>query len=84
MELVSDIIEIGDSFKPALLARLHFDGKRVRVVKGDKKVLKLIDLDGVVGKDQKVYRSKDGEEFMRALPFQYTGTRFRATLKERG
>lgn len=83
MALISDIIEINDKFKSTLLARLYFDGKRVRVIKGDKNILNIIDMDGVVGKDQKAYRSKDGEKFMKALPFQYTGTRFRATLKKK-
>ena len=83
MELLSDILEINNNFEPKLLARLHFDGKLVRVVKGSKNILSIIDMDGVVGKDQKVYRSEDGEKFMRALPFQYTGSRFRATLQER-
>jgi len=81
--LVVDLLETNMKFKQGLVARIAFDGKKVAVVEGKKNVLGILDEDGVVGKDQKVYRPKDGEKFMRALPYQFDGTRLRATLQEK-
>ena len=83
MILVVDLLETDMKFKQDLVARIAFDGKKIAVVKGKKNVLGILDEDGVVGKDQKVYRPKDGEKFMRALPYQFDGTKLRATLQEK-
>lgn len=82
MSIVVDLLETGDDFKQSLVARLFFDGKKISVAQGKKNILHVLNEDGVVGKDQMVYRPKDGEKFMRALPWQFDGTRLRATLQE--
>ena len=83
MRLISDIFEVNQKFKKSFIARITFDGKKMSVSKGRKSILGMLDEDGIVGEDQKVYRPKDGEKFMRALPYQFDGSRFRATLVEK-
>lgn len=89
MKLIADFYVVEDDpenkapVRERKIATVVFDRDTNVVSTPDdsKGILRLLSAEGAMGKEQERYYPKDGEKFMRALPY-LSGSRFGVTLRE--
>ena len=65
-----------------LFAVLYFSGGKFDYVYGPDTFWNSLKARTISGKGNKIYSVKDGEDFMRALPYAFSGISLRASLHE--